>query len=157
MNFQPFGNSSFVYKMSRHFATLFFAQNSQFGGNDFPNCLIISFIYNINDRVVSDIQARAEGKRQELYAGYNTDANVVNGYCLSEVILTIHLWWGDKNRGKFYANQKKFVSNIRTPSRSRGWTTCEAKINGQIGLNDKNKWIRAVQSPIEFARANNLR
>ena len=38
---------------------------------------LISTIYNMSGRVVSDIQTRAEG--ESLYIRYNTDANVVNG------------------------------------------------------------------------------
>ena len=38
--------------------------------------IIISNVYNMSGRVVSDIQTRAEG--ESLYIRYNTDANVVN-------------------------------------------------------------------------------
>ena len=41
------------------------------------NDYLISTIYNMSGRVVSDIQTRAEG--ESLYIRYNTDANVVNG------------------------------------------------------------------------------
>jgi hypothetical protein len=37
---------------------------------------VVSTIYNMSGRVVSDIQTRAEG--ESLYIRYNTDANVVN-------------------------------------------------------------------------------
>jgi hypothetical protein len=37
---------------------------------------ILSNVYNMTGRVVSDIQTRAEG--ESLYIRYNTDANVVN-------------------------------------------------------------------------------
>ena len=57
---------------------------------------IISTIYNMSGRVVSDIQTRAEG--ESLYIRYNTDANVVNGLkndspyeFIGEVILKINV------------------------------------------------------------------
>jgi hypothetical protein len=37
---------------------------------------LVSNVYNMSGRVVSDIQTRAEG--ESLYIRYNTDANVVN-------------------------------------------------------------------------------
>jgi hypothetical protein len=58
--------------------------------------LIISTIYNMSGRVVSDIQSRAEG--ESLYIRYNTDTNVVNGLkndssyeFIGEVILKINV------------------------------------------------------------------
>ena len=57
---------------------------------------ILSTIYNMSGRVVSDIQTRAEG--ESLYIRYNTDANVVNGLkndssyeFIGEVILKINV------------------------------------------------------------------
>jgi hypothetical protein len=57
---------------------------------------ILSTIYNMSGRVVSDIQTRAEG--ESLYIRYNTDANVVNdlkndaSYAfIGEVILKINV------------------------------------------------------------------
>ena len=57
---------------------------------------LISTIYNMSGRVVSDIQTRAEG--ESLYIRYNTDANVVNGLkndssyeFIGEVILKINV------------------------------------------------------------------
>ena len=57
---------------------------------------VISTIYNMSGRVVSDIQTRAEG--ESLYIRYNTDANVVNGLkndssyeFIGEVILKINV------------------------------------------------------------------
>jgi hypothetical protein len=57
---------------------------------------MISTIYNMTGRVVSDIQTRAEG--ESLYIRYNTDANVVNDLkndssyeLIGEVILKINV------------------------------------------------------------------
>ena len=57
---------------------------------------LVSTIYNMSGRVVSDIQTRAEG--ESLYIRYNTDANVVNGLkndssyeFIGEVILKINV------------------------------------------------------------------
>jgi hypothetical protein len=57
---------------------------------------ILSTIYNMSGRVVSDIQTRAEG--ESLYIRYNTDANVVNDLkndssyeFIGEVILKINV------------------------------------------------------------------
>jgi hypothetical protein len=57
---------------------------------------LISTIYNMSGRVVSNIQTRAEG--ESLYIRYNTDANVVNGLkndssyeFIGEVILKINV------------------------------------------------------------------
>ena len=57
---------------------------------------VISDVYNMSGRVVSDIQTRAEG--ESLYIRYNTDANVVNNLkndssykFIGEVILKINV------------------------------------------------------------------
>ena len=57
---------------------------------------LISNVYNMSGRVVSDIQTRAEG--ESLYIRYNTDANVVNNLkndssykFIGEVILKINV------------------------------------------------------------------
>jgi hypothetical protein len=57
---------------------------------------LISTIYTMSGRVISDIQTRAEG--ESLYIRYNTDANVVNGLkndssyeFIGEVILKINV------------------------------------------------------------------
>jgi hypothetical protein len=57
---------------------------------------IISNVYNMSGRVVSDIQTRGEG--ESLYIRYNTDANVVNNLkndssyeFIGEVILKINV------------------------------------------------------------------
>ncbi len=53
-----------------------------------PNLYLISTIYNMSGRVVSDIQTRAEG--ESLYIWYNTDANVVNDLWNS---LVLWIFW----------------------------------------------------------------
>jgi hypothetical protein len=65
-------------------------------GEYHPCTAVISTIYNMSVRVVSDIQTRAEG--ESLYIRYNTDANVVNGLkndssyeFIGEVILKINV------------------------------------------------------------------
>ena len=57
---------------------------------------LLSNVYNMSGRVVSDIQTRAEG--ESLYIRYNTDANVVNNLkndpsyeFIGEVILKINV------------------------------------------------------------------
>ena len=57
---------------------------------------VVSNVYNMSGRVVSDIQTRAEG--ESLYIRYNTDANVVNNLkndpsyeFIGEVILKINV------------------------------------------------------------------
>jgi hypothetical protein len=57
---------------------------------------VLSTIYNMSGRVVSDIQTSAEG--ESLYIRYNTDANVVNDLkndssyeFIGEVILKINV------------------------------------------------------------------
>jgi hypothetical protein len=58
--------------------------------------MLVSTIYNMSSRVVSDIQTRTEG--ESLYIRYNRDANVVNDLkndssyeFIGEVILKINV------------------------------------------------------------------
>ena len=79
---------------------------------------ILSTIYNMSGRVVSDIQTRAEG--ESLYIRYNTDANVVNDLkndssyeFIGEVILKINVVYAEKIKVKVYVNQHESVSHIQ--------------------------------------------
>jgi hypothetical protein len=63
-------------------------------------CCCCCTVYNMSDRVVADIQTRAEG--ESLYIRYNTDANVVND--LKRLILWVH--WRSNFKNKRYLSRE---------------------------------------------------
>ena len=80
---------------------------------------ILSTIYNMSGRVVSDIQTRAEG--ESLYIRYRSDANVLSylkndpSYeFIGEVILKINIVQDEKIKAEVYVNQDKSLSDLQT-------------------------------------------